>query len=279
MVLDMVTDQLDVKFPSYPPFVDGFGDVFIDKCFVVPRITTVHIGSRTAEFDIECDGTGFDETTHYVYRVQLFSKDDGDAKSNDENKWNNKDFSANPIEIEHLSPNTKYAIRCKIKYENNIVSKCSKTHRFITNQVDIFEIRRGTISTVASWNYNDKMNAVSFVSNKTITIYGVGVFDCKGTVKAKYEIFKEEKDQNNKEKKIIYMGKAKERTFTRNAASKTPIRFDLDRPVYIEKNTKYTIQLKQQNDGSGSYFVDPGHAKVTVNRATITFFNAPNSPN
>eukprot|EP00483_Globobulimina_turgida_P008831 UN08849 len=140
----------------------------------------------------------------------------------------------------------------------------------------MFEIKRGDIGQ-SGWQYDGDLDALSFMSDKNIIFYGIAVFDCEGTVDVKYKIFKgDNKDNDNN-----IIAQSKQKSFTKDAMTKVPIRFDLDIPININKDTKYTIQLEQKNNiyGSTSYRVISGKTTVTIKGVKITFSKASNSPN
>ena len=68
--------------------------------------------------------------------------------------------------------------------------------------------------------------------------------------------------------------------FTDQKRCDVPLKWNLGPPIIMEKNTKYTIEILQQNDADtkSAYCVD-GKDKVTSDGLTISFSNASNSPN
>eukprot|EP01083_Nonionella_stella_P148510 470219_1 len=282
-VLSLVTDHFDVKMKSYQSYVDTYGQVGGDKCFTKPTISEWEAGCRTVKFTVECGSDHSDEKTEQNarrYEVQWKPSDGHEANDRDSDEkceWNIKDFVSNRIELKDLSANTIYGVRCRIKY-GKVCSPFCNVYSFTTRKAtEIFEIKRGSIG-VYNWYYDDgSIAALCFTSDKNITLYGIGVFDAKGTINVKYEIIKGDNDNYDK---TDIIAASQQKSFTRESRTKIPIRFDLPSPIHIQQNTKYTIQLTQKNNNRAySYRVTKGQGTVTMNGVTITFKNAKKSPN
>eukprot|EP01083_Nonionella_stella_P020440 56668_1 len=273
-VLNQVTEELDVYMQPYQSFVNGYGRF----CGQPPTISELEVGSRTVMFNVhlneEDHSDAENKENNVTYQVQWKSNDD-DEKS----VWEMRDFMSNNIEIGDLSPNTKYVLQCRIKGDNDTRSNLSKVCTFTTKKMQNFEINRVDQMSgwLGKWDYNGEIDALCFTSDTNIALHGIGVFDCKGTITAQYHIIKGDNDHYNPQDIVVT---SRWKSFTRDTATTTPIIFDLDTAIYIEKDTKYTIQLKQLSRGGSSYFIYAAHTSVTTNDdVTITFSNAKVSPN
>eukprot|EP01083_Nonionella_stella_P110834 324628_1 len=158
----------------------------------------------------------------------------------------------------------KYSVRCKIKSSNvswNVLSTFCDVQSFTTKKLTIFEIKRCGSIREGGWEYDGDIDAL-FMELACLIV--------------KYEIIKG--DNGNYDQADI-IATSEQKSFTRELATNTPIRFDLRTPVAIQQNTKYTIQLIQQNDGSESSYVKGEQRVVTNHGVTVTFNNARQSPN
>ena len=137
-----------------------------------------------------------------------------------------------------------------------------------------FEVRRSEeIGRMQTWTYGGKTDALSFRSNLDIWIQGIGIFDCNGTVTAQYKVY--EGDNSNG----VVIAESVKSTWTKTSKSATPIRFDLPAPVKLKKNTLYTLDLLQNNNGEKSFQVQGAKNTMTVDNVIITFQKASKSPN
>eukprot|EP01083_Nonionella_stella_P174251 603550_1 len=270
-VLCLINAQFDLKMPSYESYVNTYGQVLDDKRSTKPVISKLKGGHRMVKFAVDSASESA-VPKDSIYEVQWQAK-----LANDDEKceWKMKDFVSNQIEIQGLSPNTRYSVRCRIK-SGNVLSTFCDVQSFTTQKLNIFEIKRCGSIRKGGWAYDGDMDALSFVSNKNITLYGIGVFDCEGTINVKYDIIKGDNDHYDQ---ADIIATSEQKSFTRELATNTPIRFDLRTPVAIQQNTKYTIQLIQQNDGSESSYVKGEQRVVTNHGVTVTFNNARQSPN
>eukprot|EP01084_Bolivina_argentea_P318860 553072_1 len=166
-----------------------------------------------------------------------------------------------------------YLIRIRARNSSGFGSYSNVIHVITKKHGKPFEVKRGTFSGSAGYSCGGNIDAVSLTSNKNIMLFGVGVFDCKGTVSVQLKVFKG--DNNDQEK---YISISSRKTFSRPSASTNAIQLNLKKPVKIRKNVKYTIQIDQNNSGGNSYYVE-GVSQVTVGKVKICFGKALHSVN
>ena len=136
----------------------------------------------------------------------------------------------------HADLQPTYYVRAKCK-SNNSISEYSDTLRITTKGIAVFTIKRGR-TTYSGIKHNGECHQL-YIINSSVSLFGLGIFNAEGTVKAKVEIKK--KNENN----VLL---SLEKSFKCHAKTAMPITIIFNESLQLKYDETYVLKLWQTNE-------------------------------
>eukprot|EP01084_Bolivina_argentea_P091251 164280_1 len=145
------------------------------------------------------------------------------------------------------------------------------------SKTQTFTVARGTVR-LTDWHYNGVLNdAICIQTNRNMLLRGIGVFTGnKGIITVKCKIYDGDNTVENQENIV---GESDEKIIQCKAKSTVPIELLLRKPVNIKQNSKYTIEILQENSNGASCRVINGQTDIEQNGIKIIITDAVRSDN